>query len=322
MTLSRRSAASLLALGALAPAAAVRAADDYPARAVKLVVAYPPGQSTDIISRYLAGKLTEALGQTFYVENKGGVFGNLGTAYAARQPNDGYTLLMGAAGTHAMNEFLYANLGFDPDRDFEPIVATVVIPMMISVHPSLDVKNVAELLALARSRPGKVDVAVPSVTARLVLETLRQSNAPLFGVPYRGSADAATAVIGNQVPVLIDTVAATRPQIGKLRPLAVTSAKTMGALPTVKSVAEQGIPGFEVVAWNALMVPAGTPAAVKDRLAAAMRKILALPETAKAMQDMGFDPAPAMSVAETQAWIRASRRKFGEAIRMAGVKAE
>jgi tripartite-type tricarboxylate transporter receptor subunit TctC len=275
-----------------------------------------------MVGRFLAAKLAEELGQQVYVENKSGAFGNVGTAYAARQPADGYSLMMGASGTHAMNEFLYSNIGFSPDKDFDAIAPAVIIPMMISVHPSVPANNLSELLALARRQPGKVDVAIPSVTARLVLETLRPNGAPFFGVPYAGSGAAATAVIGNQVPVLIDTVAATRGQLSRLKPIAVTSAKAMSALPDVKPVAEQGVPGFEVVAWNVLMVPAGTPEPVKERLSTAMKKILALPETAKTLQNLGFEPAPYMSPKDTQAFVRASRKTFSEAIRAAGVKPE
>ncbi len=322
MTITRRLAAALLLLGAAATATPGFAADDYPSRPIKLIVAYPPGQSTDMVARFIGVKLAADLGQPVYIENKAGASGNLGTAHAARQAADGYSLLMGASGTHAMNEFLFANIGFNPDKDFEPIAPTVIIPMMIAVHPSVPANNLPELLALARSKPGKLDVAIPSVTARLVLETLRPHGAPLFGVPYGGSGAAATAVLGNQVSVMIDTVAATRGQIGKLKPIAVTSAKAMSALPDVKSVAEQGIPGFDVTAWNALMAPAGTPEPVKQKLAAAMKRILALPETAKTLQDLGFEPAPYMSPAETQAFMRSSRRTFGEAIRAAGIKPE
>ena len=310
----------LIATGTLA--AAVHAADAYPSKPVKIIVAYPPGQSTDIATRYFANKLTQALGQQFYVENKAGAFGNVGTAFAARQPADGYTLLMGASGTHAMNPFLYDNPGFDADKDFEPVAATAIIPMMVSANPALGVSNMAELIALAKGRPDKVDVAVPSVTAKLVLEMLRMRGVPLFGVAYKGSGDAMTAVLGNQVPVLIDTVAATRAQFGKVKPLAVTSAKSMGALPDIKSAAEQGLNGFSVTAWNVLMVPTGTPAPVRDKLAAEMRKILALPETTKALQDLGFEPAPAMNASELLAWTRAERQKYGEIIRTANMKAE
>lgn len=194
--------------------------------------------------------------------------------------------------------------------------------MVISVHPSLGVQSLPELIKLARSRPDKVDVALPSVTAQLVLEMIRRQNVPLFSIKYKGSGEAMTALLGNQVPVLIDTVAASRAQFGRIRPLAVTSAKAMTALPEIRPVAEQGLEGFSVVAWNALMAPRGTPVEVRERLAAEMRKILALPETAKALHELGFEPAPPMDYAQLVAWLRSERQTNAEIIRSAGMKAD
>jgi tripartite-type tricarboxylate transporter receptor subunit TctC len=253
---------------------------------------------------------------------RAGAFGNIGTAYAARAAPDGYTLIMGASGTHALNPALYDNTGFDAEKDFEPIVATAFIPMMISVSPTLGVNSLSELIELAKTRPDKVDVAVPSVTAQLVLEMIKLQKVPLFGIKYKGSGEAMTALLGNQVPVLIDTVAASRSQFGKIKPLAVTSAQPMTALPDIKSVAQQGLPGFNVVAWNALMAPRGTPLEIRQRLEAEMRKILALPETVKALHDLGFEPAPPMNHDQLVAWLRSERTTDAEIIRSANMKAE
>mgnify|MGYP002040166866 FL=1 len=216
----------------------------------------------------------------------------------------------------------YDNIGFDAEKDFDPIVATAFIPMVISVHPSLGVQTLPELIKLARSRPDKVDVALPSVTAQLVLEMIRRQNVPLFSIKYKGSGEAMTALLGNQVPVLIDTVAASRAQFGRIKPLAVTSAKAMTALPEIRPVAEQGLEGFSVVAWNALMAPRGTPVEVRERLATEMRKILALPETAKALHELGFEPAPPMDYGQLVAWLRSERLTDAEIIRSAGMKAD
>ncbi|MDB5851660.1 MAG: hypothetical protein JWP29_5412 [Rhodoferax sp.] len=312
----------LAALCAALSLSAGALAQTYPSRPVKIVVAYPPGQSTDIATRYLANKLSAALGEGVVVENRPGAFGNIGTAFAARATPDGYTLIMGASGTHAMNPYLYDNIGFDPEKDFEPIIATAFIPMVISVHPSLNINTLAELVQYAKSRPDKVDVAVPSVTAQLVLEMIRRQNVPLFAIKYKGSGEAMTALLGNQVPVLIDTVAASRAQFGKIRPLAVTSARPMAALPEIRSVAQQGMDGFQVVAWNALMAPRGTPVEIRDRLEAEMRKILALPETAKALHDLGFEPAPPMDRAQLLAWLQSERQTDADIIRSAKMKAD
>ena len=314
-----RRLAALLLFMAMAGTALAQA---YPTRPIKIVVAYPPGQSTDIATRYLANKLSAALGEGVVVENRPGAFGNIGTAFAARAVPDGYTLLMGASGTHALNPALYDNIGFDPEKDFEAIIATAFIPMVVSVHPSLNVNSLAELVQLARNRPDKIDVAVPSVTAQLVLEMIKRQNVPLFAIKYKGSGEAMTALLGNQVPVLIDTVAASRAQFGKYKPLALTSAKPMAALPEIPSVAQQGLEGFQVVAWNALMAPRGTPVAIRDRLEAEMRKILALPDTVKALHDLGFEPAPQMDHSQLVAWLQAERQTDAEIIRAAKMKTD
>ncbi|MEJ8854532.1 tripartite tricarboxylate transporter substrate binding protein [Variovorax robiniae] len=297
-------------------------ADVYPDRPLRIIVAYPPGQSTDIATRYFAAKLSTALNQGVVVENRAGAFGNIGTAYAARATPDGYTLIMGASGTHALNPALYDNTGFDADKDFEPIAATAFIPMVISTNPSANINSLSELIQMARTKPDKIDVAVPSVTAQLVLETIKLQKVPLFAIKYKGSGEAMTALLGNQVPVLIDTVAASRAQFGKIKPLAVTSAKPMSALPELKTVSQQGLDGFNIVAWNALMAPRGIPVEIRDRLETEMRKILALPETLKALQDLGFEPAPPMDHKELVAWLRSERTNAATTIRTANMKAD
>jgi len=311
---------------AAAPLALVLAgaalAQAYPDKPIRIIVAYPPGQSTDIATRYFAAKLSTALNQGVVVENRAGAFGNIGTAYAARATPDGYTLIMGASGTHALNPALYDNTGFDAEKDFDPIAATAFIPMVISVNPSSNINSLAELIQLAKTRPDKIDVAVPSVTAQLVLETIKLQKVPLFAIKYKGSGEAMTALLGNQVPVLIDTVAASRAQFGKIKPLAVTSAKPMSALPDIKSAAQQGLDGFDIVAWNALMAPRGVPAEIRERLATEMRKILALPETVKTLHDLGFEPAPPMDHNQLVAWLRAERTNAAATIRAANMKVE
>lgn len=298
------------------------AAQGYPDKPLRIIVAYPPGQSTDIATRYFANKLSAALNQGVVVENRAGAFGNIGTAYAARATPDGYTLIMGASGTHALNPALYDNTGYDAEKDFDPIAATAFIPMVISVNPSANINSLAELIQLARTRPDKIDVAVPSVTAQLVLETIKLQKVPLFAIKYKGSGEAMTALLGNQVPVLIDTVAASRAQFGRIKPLAVTSAKPMSALPDLKTVSQQGLDGFNIVAWNALMAPRGVPVEIRDRLANEMRKILALPETVKTQHDLGFEPAPVMDHNQLVAWLRSERTNSASIIRSANMKVE
>jgi tripartite-type tricarboxylate transporter receptor subunit TctC len=320
----RRAIAALLAaLPLLAATAAVQAQhSDYPNRPVRIIVAYPPGQSTDIATRYFANKLTQALGQSFIVENKPGASGNIGTAYAAKATPDGYTLIMGANGTHAINPALFDNTGFDADKDFDAIAMTALIPFAISVGPAVPVNTLPELIALARSKPGKVDVAIPSVTGQLVLEMLKARDVPLFAVKHKGSADSMTNVLGGHVPVLIDTVAATRTQLGKIKVLAVTTETPMDSMPGIKTAGEQGLKDFQIAAWNALMVPRGVPADIQARLYTEMTRILALPETRKALADLGFAPAPTRTPPQLTAWLAEERRNYAQIIKTAKMKAD
>jgi tripartite-type tricarboxylate transporter receptor subunit TctC len=256
------------------------------------------------------------------VDNKPGAGGNIGTAAAARATPDGYTLVMGANGTHAMNPALYPNVGYDADKDFDAIILTALIPFAISAGPNVPVNSLNELIALAKSKPGKVDVAFPSVTGQLVLEMLKARDVPLFGIRYKGSGDAMTALMGGHVPVLIDTVAATRTGLGKIKPLAVTTVTPMASMPGVKTAGEQGLPNFTITAWNALMVPRGVPMEIQNKLAAEMRKILDLPETQKALGELGFERAPIRTTAELNAWLREERRTYAEVIKNANMKPE
>jgi tripartite-type tricarboxylate transporter receptor subunit TctC len=306
---------------ALLPLAA-QAQADYPNRPVKIIVAYPAGQSTDIATRYFANKLSQAMGQSFVVENRPGASGNIGTAAAAKATPDGYTLIMGASGTHAMNPALFDNPGFDAEKDFDSIVLTALIPFAISTGSNTNINSLSELIALARKEPGKINAAIPSVTGQLVFEMLKQRDVPLFPVKFKGSADSMTALLGGHVQVLIDTVAATRTQLGKIKPLAVTTAAPMASMPGIKTASEQGLANFNIAAWNALMAPRGVPADIQAKLGAEMRKILDLPETQKALTDLGFERAPVRTQAELNAWLRDERRNYSQVIKTAQMKPE
>jgi tripartite-type tricarboxylate transporter receptor subunit TctC len=320
MKLLRRLIGAVIALG-LATAAA---AQGYPNKPVRIVVAYPAGQGTDVATRHFAEQLTKALGQNFYVENRPGAGGNVGTEAAARSAPDGYTLTMGTNATHVTNQFLYQSLSFDAEKDFEPVILIGSFPMVIAASPTLPANTIPELIAMAKAKPKSADIAMPSTTARIVFELFKsQSQAPFFGVPYKGSATAMTEVMGGQLPLIIDTVTAARPHVaaGKLKAIAVTSLKGTELLPGVKPVAEQGIPGFEVIAWNALYAPKGTPKEVIQLLNAEINKILAQPETRQRLLALGYDAGggPPEQLAE---FARVERRKWGPLITNAGIKAE
>jgi tripartite-type tricarboxylate transporter receptor subunit TctC len=299
-------------------------AQTWPSKPIKIVVPYQAGQGTDVGARYFAEQLSKALGQQVYVDNKPGAGGNIGTADAARSPNDGYTLLMGTVATQTMNEFLYPSVGYDSQKDFEPVALVGMLPMVISANPSFPANSVAELVAAAKAKPDKIDIALPSTTARLVFELLKdKSGAPLFGVPYKGSATAMQEVTGGQLPVIIDTATATRGQVagGKLKALGITTLKSSALLPGVKSVAEQGFPGFEVTAWAALYAPRGTPKAIVDRLNAEVTRILAEPETRQRLLQIGFEPAGG-SPDELASFEKRERDKWGPLIKAAGLKGD
>lgn len=296
----------------------------YPAKPVTIIVPYQAGQGTDVAARLFAEQLTKALGQQFIIDNKPGAGGNIGTAAAARSAGDGYTLLMGTVATQTMNEFLYSSVGYDSDKDFVPVILVGMLPMVISANPSFAPSTIPELVTAAKAQPDKLNIALPSTTARIVFELLKtRTGAPLFGVPYKGSATAMTEVMGGQVQLTIDTATASRGHVqsGKLKALAITTLKSSELLPGVKSVAEQGFPGFEVTAWNAIYAPRGTPKAIVDRLNAEVAKILAQPETRQRLMQLGFEPAGGSPEA-LAAYQKQERAKWGPLIKAAGLKGD
>ena len=299
-------------------------AQTYPSRPIKIIVAYAAGQGTDIATRYLATQLSSDLGQPIVIENKAGAGGNLGTELTKQAAPDGYTLTMGTNATHVLNQFLYSKLPFDAARDFEPIALVGTFPMVVAVNSASPMTSVAELVSLSKSKPHSADIAMPSTTARLVLELLKDtSSVELFGIPYKGSGNAMTDLLGGQLPAIIDTPTALRPHLasGKVRALGVTSAQPSGLVPGVKTVAEQGFTGFEVVAWNALYAPKGTPPAIVNTLNAAINKVLMRPETRQRLLDMGFDPAGG-TVTQLADFASAERKKWAPVIQRADIRVD
>jgi tripartite-type tricarboxylate transporter receptor subunit TctC len=297
-------------------------AQTYPARPVRIIVPYQAGQGTDVAARHLAEQLSKSLGQSFFIENKPGAGGNIGTQAAAQSAADGYTLLMGTNATQVMNEFLYPSVGYQPDKDFAPIVLVGLLPLVVAANPSFPANSIAELVAAAKAKPDKIDVAMPSTTSQLIFELLKEkSGAPLFGVPYKGSATAMTEVMGGQVQLMIDTVAATRGQIsaGALKPLGITTLKPSAMLPGVKPIAEQGVTGFEMAGWNALYAPRDTPAPVVALLSKELARILGLAETRERLLQLGLEAAGG-TPADLAQFEKQERAKWGPLIKASGVK--
>lgn len=299
-------------------------AGDYPDKPIRIVVAYPAGQGTDIAARYLADQMSKDLGQAIIIDNRAGAGGNLGTEMVAIAPPDGYTLTMGTNATHVLNQYLYSKVPFEAAKDFEPVALVGTFPMVIAVRSDSRITSVADLLANVKKDPRSADIAMPSTTARLVVELLKESSGvALFGVPYKGSGNAMTDLLGGQLPVIVDTPTALRPHLagGKVRAIGVTSIRPSGLVPGVKPVAEQGVAGFDVIAWNALYAPKGTPPAVITRLSTSINKILERPETQQKLLDLGFDPAGG-SPSRLAAFAAAERIKWQPLIKSAGLKAD
>ena len=286
----------LAALGAalcLAAAATAQAqAPGYPVKPVKLVVPYPPGGPTDIVARVVAQKLSEQTGQQFIVDNRAGAGGNPGAELVAHSAPDGYTLVV-ATTAHAINPSLFKNLGYRLLKDFAPVSQLTGGPLVIVAHPALPANNVAELIALAKAKPGELNFASSGngQSTHLAAELFdSMAGVKMKHIPYKGSAPALTDVIAGQTQLMFDTMLSAMPHVksGKLKALAVTSPKRSPVAPDLPTVAESGLPGYEAIAWNGLLAPAGTPPEVVARLNAELRKALALPEVKDKFEAQGF----------------------------------
>ena len=319
-----RGARALVAAAASVLLAGAALAQAYPTKPVRVIVPFPPGQGTDVATRHLTEQLSKVLGRNFFVENRPGAAASLGMEVLARSVADGYTLGIGTAGTQTMNPSLFPALGYDPEKDFEPITLTGMLPLMIASHPSFAGGSIQELIAAAKAKPDTLNVALPALPQRIAFELLRQqSGAPLFAIAYKGSAAALPEVMGGQVPLIIDSITALRPHIdsGRLKPLGVTSLHSTELMPGVKSVADQGLSGFELTAWNAFFAPKGTPAPIVMFLNAEVQKVLANPDTRQRLMSLGFEVAGStpQQLAER---VRVEREKWSRVIRTANIRME
>ncbi|MFT0548740.1 Bug family tripartite tricarboxylate transporter substrate binding protein [Allopusillimonas ginsengisoli] len=309
-------------LGLTLAAASLAASAAYPVKPVKIIVPYQPGQGTDIATRYFADHLSQTLGQPFIVENRGGAGGNIGTQAAARAEPDGYTLIMGTNATHSLNQFLYSSPGYDAVKDFDPIILLGTFPMVLVTPEGSKLKTVGDILKNAGADKRDTDIGMPSTTARLVYELLKEkTKAPLFGVPYKGSSMATSNLIGGEIAVSIDTITASRAMIEskRLAPIAVTSLKQTELLPGVPTVASQGVKDFEVIAWNALYAPKGTPKEAIDTINKTLQTFLNRPDTRKRMLEMGYEPGGG-APGDLKKFTESEQKKWGPVIQRAGIK--
>lgn len=298
----------------------------YPARPVRLIVPYPPGGPTDLIARTVNELLARRLGQTVVVDNRGGAATVIGAEIAARAPADGYTLLVATITTLAVNPALHGTLPYHPVRDFAPISMLAAQPYVLVVHPGVPATSVSQLVAYAKAHPGKLSFASAGVgaSAHLAGEMFKHlAGIDIVHVPYKGSGPAMTDLMGGQVALMFGGISALRPHVlsGKLRVLAVSTAKRSAAAPEIPTLAEEGVSGYQTNSWNSLVAPHGTPAAVIRRLNTEIGFVLNQPDVRERMKKQGIDPDPG-TPEELAQHIRSEIKRFAGLISAIGLKAD
>jgi tripartite-type tricarboxylate transporter receptor subunit TctC len=314
----------VLLCAALAAALPAAHAQQYPSRPVRFVVPFAPGGSVDTLARTIGPRLADALGQQVVVDNRPGGNGDIGMIIVAKAPPDGYTLLLGYIANLAIAPSLYAKLPFDPQKDYAPITQIATSPNVLTAHPSVPARNLQELIALAKAKPGAVNFASTGVASvgHLTGELLNNlAGVKMTHVPYKGGGQAIIDLVGGHVQVMFSGFSAAMPHIksGKIRALAVTGATRSPALADVATIAEQGFPGVEATAWYGMLAPAGTPKAVITRLHGEVVKILKLPDVTQRLGGLGFEIAGS-TPEQFAAYIRSETRKWEKVVKASGAK--
>jgi len=299
-------------------------AQPYPSKQVRIVVGFVPGGGSDFIARLVSAKLTEVFGRPVIVENRPGAGGAIATELAARASADGYTLLLGSAGPFGIIPALSPKTPYDALKDFDPITLVVIMPFVTTVHPSLPVKNIKELIALARARPGQLNFGSPGhgTTNHLSGEMLKlMAKIDLTHVPYKGVAAAMADVMAGQIQILSGDLTTLIPQVksGRLRAIAVTSAKRSTFAPEIPTIAESGVPGYDTSGWFGVVAPAATPRAVIERLNSEIVRGITTPESRKRLGTLGGDVI-ANTTAEFSTFIRADHAKWAKVVAATGLK--
>lgn len=308
---------------ALVPAAF--AAEAFPNKPITMVVPFVAGGTTDILARIVGQSLGEELGQPVIIDNRAGAGGNIGGQFAARAPADGYTIFMGTVGTHAINEWLYKKMPFSPNKDFAPLTRVANVPNLLVANPAQPFKNVKELISYAQAHPGQVNFGSSGSGSSIHLsgELFKMmTKVDMIHIPYKGSAPAVTDLLGNQIAIMFDNMPSAIQHVrsGKLRPLAVTTAKRSPELPDVPTVAEAGVPGYEATSWFGLFAPTKTPADVQAKLHAAIIKVLQKPDVIKKIGDQGGEVVTE-SQAEFGKFIAAENEKWKQVVKTSGATA-
>ena len=314
---------SMLALLACL-AAGVAPAQPWPVKPVTLIAPSTPGSAPDVLARVLAQKLSELLGQQMVVVNRPGAGTNIGTTAVAQAAADGYTVLLGSI-ANTLNPHIMASVGYRVLEDFAPVSSVAAAPDVLVVHPSVSASSVQELISLLKAKPGTpAGHAGIGTTPHLSLETFRRAaGVDVTMVPFKGGGEAQQGILGGQVPFMFSTTIGILPRVksGQLRALAVSSARRIAAAPDLPTVAESGMPGFDVVAWFGFFVPAATPRPIVERLSAQTRAALGAPEVAKRLIDLGAEPLGS-SPQEFAAYVQAEYQRWGKLAREAGMKIE
>ena len=301
-------------------------AQAYPSKAIRFVVPYPAGGPLDTVARLLAAKVSESVKQPVIVDNKPGAGGNIGAEIVAKSPPDGYTIVMGALATHAINPTLYKSIPYDPIRDFTPITQVAATPNILVVHPSVPAANVREFIAYAKANPGKLSFGSGSIGSggHLAGELFKtMAGVDMVHVPYKGAAPAMQDLIGGQIHLMFDNLASALTQVraGKVRALAVTTAKRTALASEFPTIAESGLPGFDIETWFGVLAPAGIPREALDRLHAEFAKALAAPDVREKMVHLGAEPI-GNKPEEFAAYIKAEAEKYAKVIRASGAKVD
>ncbi|MDB5804348.1 MAG: bugT [Betaproteobacteria bacterium] len=322
--LLRASARPAAAIAALALCGAA-GAQQYPDKPIHMVVPFAPGGGTDTVVRIIGPRLGAALGQPIVADYKPGAGTLIGTEFTAHAPPDGYTLLIGSA-SHALNPALHTKVNYSPTKDFQAISMAVSFPFILAVTNSLPVKNVKELIALAKKEPGTLGYGTAGLgsTPHLAGEVFKtMTGTDMIHVPFKGGGPSLTAAIGGQVPVLFGTAVETLPQVkgGKIRGLAVSSAKRSAAAPEMPTIAEAGVPGYDVTGWYVILAPAGTPKPIVDRLNTELVKILQMPEVKTQLLNTATE-AWATTAAEAQDFVGRETVRWAQVIKKAGITPE
>jgi len=316
--------AKFLAIVALCAAAAGVWAQTYPAKPIHIVVGFPPGGGNDIIARMLGAKMQEAWGQPVVIDNRPGANSIIAAEFVAKSAPDGYTLLVNATGGMSVNPVLYAKLPYDSLKDFVPISMVGVFPLVLVVHPSVPVSSVRELIAYAKANPGRLNYSAGSTAFQVATEMFKQmTGTDVRHIPYKGSAASITAVIAGDVQMTIVDTPPLVAQIkaGKVKALAVTSAKRAASMSELPTLAESGVPGYEMVLWIGVFAPAGTPREVVSKLNAEVVRIVRLPDIREKLDGMGVDLLGNTSE-QTAEWIRREIARYGPVVKAANIKAE